>query len=76
MSLEQHLEKMLGGNVLASTHLKQPVLVSARGGDFEMSLGQDIAIGYSAHSTRSVSLFFTESFTFRIFEPRAIVVYK
>ncbi len=76
MSLEQHLEKMLGENVLASTHLKQPVLVSARGGDFEMSLGQDIAIGYSAHSTRSVSLFFTESFTFRIFEPRAIVVYR
>lgn len=76
MSLEQHLEKLLGGGLIASTHLKSPVLVSARGGDFEMSVGQDIGIGYSAHSTRSVSLFFTESFTFRIFEPRAIVVFK
>jgi uncharacterized linocin/CFP29 family protein len=76
MSLEQHLEKMLGAGLFASTHLKQPVLVSARGGDFELSLGQDIAIGYSSHSARSVSLFFTESFTFRIFEARAIVVYK
>ena len=76
MSLEQHLEKMLGGGLIASTHLKSPVLVSARGGDFEMSLGQDIAIGYSAHSTRTVSLYFTESFTFRVFEPRAVVVYR
>ena len=67
---------MLGGGLIASTHLKSPVLVSARGGDFEMSLGQDIAIGYSAHSTRTVSLYFTESFTFRVFEPRAVVVYR
>jgi len=76
MPLEQHLEKLLGGAIIPSRHLQKPLLLSARGGDFEMSIGQDISIGYSSHSTRTVSLYFTESFTFQVFEPRAIVVYK
>lgn len=76
MPLEQHLEKLLGGELFPSRHLKNPILVSARGGDFEMNLGQDLSIGYSSHTAQEVSLFFTESFTFQIFEPRAVVVFK
>jgi len=75
-SLSEHIERILGGDLIPARSLKQPILVSARGGDFDLSLGQDISIGYGAHTTKTVSLYFTESFTFRIFEPRAVLVFK
>lgn len=76
MPLEQHIVKILGGELIMARDLKRPVLVSARGGDFGMTIGQDLSIGYSAHSSKAVTLYITESFTFEIFEPRAILVFK
>ena len=51
------------------------VRVSTRGGDLELILGQDLAIGYEAHTQNKVKLYFTESFTFRILEPAAVIHY-
>ncbi len=75
-SLKTHLEDQLGGSVILARHLGSPLLVSVRGGDFLMTLGQDLSIGYGTHSTKTVGLYFTESFTLQVFEPRAVVVYK
>ena len=41
----------------------------------ELILGQDLAVGYEAHNKDSVTLYFTESFTFRILEPAAVLHY-
>ena len=49
--------------------------MSTRGGDLELILGQDLAIGYEAHTQDKVKLYFTESFTFRILEPAAVIHY-
>jgi len=49
------------------------VLVSTRGGDYELSVGQDWSIGYTAHDRKEVELFLTESFTFRVLEPKAAI---
>jgi hypothetical protein len=38
-------------------------------------LGQDLAIGYDRHAAETVTLYFTESFTFRILEPAAVIHY-
>ncbi len=75
-SLKTHIEEQIGGSVVLARHLDTPLLVSIRGGDFLMTLGQDLSIGYGTHSTKTVGLYFTESFTFQVFEPRAVVVYK
>jgi uncharacterized linocin/CFP29 family protein len=40
-----------------------------------MTIGQDIAIGYEHHDSKTVQLFFTESFTFRVLDDRALVVF-
>jgi len=48
-------------------------LVSTRGGDYELTVGQDISLGYVAHDRTTVELFLTESFTFRILESKAAV---
>jgi uncharacterized linocin/CFP29 family protein len=47
--------------------------VSCRGGDAELVLGQDIAIGYEKHDSKTVRLYFGESFTFRVLAPEAVV---
>jgi uncharacterized linocin/CFP29 family protein len=49
------------------------VLVSTRGGDFELTVGQDLSIGYTFHDRENVELYITESFTFRVLEEKAAI---
>jgi uncharacterized linocin/CFP29 family protein len=50
------------------------VLLSVRGGDYELTVGQDLSIGYAAHDRTDVELFLTESFTFRVLEEKAAIL--
>jgi uncharacterized linocin/CFP29 family protein len=49
------------------------VLLSIRGADYELTVGQDLSIGYAYHTKDEVELYLTESFTFRVLEPVAAV---
>lgn len=72
--LRSALDKLLeGGKMACSPVLEGGVLLSLHGGAFELTVGQDLSIGYQAHDTKTVSLFFTESLTFRVLEPEAVV---
>ena len=71
--LKRQLEEMIGGSIVYSPKVEDPVLVSTRGEDLQLLLGQDFSIGYEAHDTQKVKLFLTESFGFRVLEPAAIV---
>ena len=66
----------LEGEIHWSPAVKGGVLLSARGGDFELVLGQDIAIGYASHDRDNVELYLTESFTFRVLEPAAAIALR
>jgi len=72
-TLRSTLESQIGGQVVYSEHVKDALLVSARGGDLELTVGQDLAIGYHSHSTSDIDLFVTESFTFRVIAPEALI---
>ncbi len=48
-------------------------MLSTRGGDFELTVGQDFSIGYLGHSDTAVVLYLQESFTFRTLAPEAAV---
>jgi uncharacterized linocin/CFP29 family protein len=52
------------------------VVLSLRGGDFELTVGQDFAIGYATHDAESVELFVRESMTFVVYTPEAAVPLK
>ncbi|MYL84758.1 bacteriocin [Desulfovibrio aerotolerans] len=71
--LSQYLETMLAGQVIVSPFIEEAYVVSTRGGDLEMTLGGDIAIGYASHDTEKVALFFLESFTFQVLDPTVVV---
>lgn len=71
--LKKQLEDLLGGPVVYSPKVEDPALVSTRGDDVQLVLGQDFSIGYEDHTTEEVKLFITESFGFRVLEPAAVV---
>jgi len=70
------VERLVGGEILMSQALKGGVLLSARGGDFELTVGQDMSIGYTGHDRQDIELYLTESFTFRVLQPAAAVELK
>jgi uncharacterized linocin/CFP29 family protein len=49
------------------------VVISQRGGDFELVVGQDLSIGYLDHDRESVTLYLEESLTFRAAGPEAAI---
>ncbi|MBN1557877.1 MAG: bacteriocin family protein [Lentisphaerae bacterium] len=75
--LKARIQDMLGGGGLRwSPALSGGAVVSKRGGDFELTLGQDFSIGYAGHEGNTVRFFITESFAFRVLEPAAAVELK
>jgi uncharacterized linocin/CFP29 family protein len=48
-------------------------VVTARGGDFSLHLGQDLSIGYLSHTDSTVVLYLQESFTFQLLTAEAAV---
>jgi len=67
------IRETLEGEIYWSPALEGGVLLSTRGGDFELVLGEDASIGYAMHDRDRVELYLTESFTFRTLEPAAAV---
>ena len=52
------------------------LLISIRGGDYELTVGQDLSVGYASHDQKKVELYLTESFTFRILEDKAAILLR
>ncbi len=50
------------------------VVVTTRGGDFDLYLGQDISIGYLSHSADAVTLYLQETLTYITQTTEAAVV--
>lgn len=72
--LLDHLTRILdAGTVLRSPGLEGTLVVSQRGGDFLLDIGQDVSVGYTHHDADVVHLYLEESFTFLVAEPDAAV---
>lgn len=71
--LKKRIESIADGGVILSPSIDQSYLVSTRGGDMEMTIGQDYSIGYHSRTTEKVRLFITESFTFRVINSEAVI---
>lgn len=74
--LRQLKKDVLKGQVIVQHNSAFSFLVTERGGDYELTLGQDTTVGYQAHDTKKVSLYLTGSFTYRTLSPEAVIVFK
>lgn len=69
----EQMAKLLGGPILHSEALEGGCVLSLRGDDFELTLGQDASLGYDWHDKETVHLYLTETFTFRLQCAEAVV---
>jgi len=74
--IRDRVEHFLDGPMVLAPKVDGAVLLSHRGGDFQLSVGQDLSIGYAGHDNDKVSLYLTESFAFRVLERGAAVYLK
>jgi uncharacterized linocin/CFP29 family protein len=69
----EHLRNILGGEIVWAPAVDGAVVLSQRGGDFKLTIGQDLSIGYLRSDETSVRLYLEETLTFRIYAPEAAV---
>lgn len=68
-----HVQRLIDGEIVWAPGIDGGLVISQRGGDFELSVGQDFSIGYLEHNTERVRLYLEESFTFLILTEQAAV---
>jgi uncharacterized linocin/CFP29 family protein len=68
-----HVKRLLNGPVVWTPGIDGAVVLSMRGGDFELTVGEDFSIGYLGHTADTVRLYLQESLTFRVLTGEAAV---
>jgi uncharacterized linocin/CFP29 family protein len=68
-----HVQRLVDGEIVWAAGLEGGLVLSRRGGDFELSVGQDFSIGYLEHDLQRVRLYIEESFTFLILTEQAAI---
>lgn len=74
--IRERVEHFLDGPLVLAPKVDGAVLLSHRGGDFQLTVGQDLSIGYTGHDKETVHLYLTESFAFRVLDRTAAVYLK
>jgi uncharacterized linocin/CFP29 family protein len=73
--IRDHIARVLGdGEIIWAPAIEGAFLISTRGGDFELYLGQDLSIGYLTHDATSITLYLQESLTSFVQTSEASVV--
>ncbi|BDZ51288.1 bacteriocin [Frondihabitans sucicola] len=71
--LRTQLEGILGGSLEWTPGITGSVVLSTRGGDYELTVGEDLSLGYSDHDIAEVGLYVEETLAFRVNTPEAAV---
>lgn len=69
----QHIMRLVDGEIVWAPAISGGLVMTTRGGDYELHIGQDLSIGYQSHTDAEVELYFQESFTFRLLTTEAVV---
>jgi uncharacterized linocin/CFP29 family protein len=71
--IHQHIARVLDGEIVWAPAIEGAFLLSTRGGDFELRIGQDVSIGYLSHDAGSIRLYLQETLTFLVHTSEAAV---
>jgi uncharacterized linocin/CFP29 family protein len=69
----QHIQRLVHEEIIFAPAIAGAFVLSTRGGDFDLHIGQDVSIGYSSHTDSAVSLYLQETFTFLLLTAEASV---
>ena len=68
-----HIRHLVDGPLVWAPGLDGSLVLSMRGDDFQLTVGQDFSIGYLGHDNDKVRLYIEESFTFWRLSPQAAI---
>jgi uncharacterized linocin/CFP29 family protein len=68
-----HVKGLVDDRVIWAPGIPGGVVLTTRGGDFDLHIGQDTSIGYLSHNDSAVRLYLQESFTFLLLTTEAAV---
>src|SRR5215470_8910132 len=71
--IREHIARVIDGDIVWAPAIDGAFLLSTRGGDFELRIGQDLSIGYTGHDATSIRLYFQETLTFLAYTREASV---
>lgn len=75
--LRTHLERLVpDGEIIWAPAIDGAFVLTTRGGDFDLTLGQDLSIGYLEHDAGTVRLYFQQSMTFHVYSAEAAVALR
>jgi uncharacterized linocin/CFP29 family protein len=69
----QHIYRLVGTEIIWAPAIRGGFVLTTRGGDFDLHIGQDFSIGYLSHTDSAVRLYLQESFTFLLLTAEAAV---
>jgi uncharacterized linocin/CFP29 family protein len=72
----QHIQRLVNDEIIFAPAITGAFVLTTRGGDFELHLGQDVSIGYLSHDDRNVTLYLQETLTFLFLTAEAAVAIK
>src|ERR1700686_3332566 len=69
----EHIKRLVDGEIIWAPAIAGAFVLTTRGGDFGLYVGQDISIGYLSHTDTVVRLYLQETFTFLVLTTEASV---
>ena len=69
----EHVKRLVDGEIIWAPAIAGAFVLTTRGGDFALHIGQDLSIGYLSHTDTSVRLYLQETFTFLLLTTEASV---
>jgi uncharacterized linocin/CFP29 family protein len=71
--IREHLNRLVDGEIIWAPAIDGAFVLTTRGGDFDLQLGTDVAIGYLSHDADTVQLYLQETLTFLCYTAEASV---
>src|ERR1700735_3443084 len=69
----EHVKRLVDDKIIWAPAIEGAFVLTTRGGDFDLHIGQDVSIGYLSHSDNAVRLYLQETFTFLLLTTEAAV---
>ena len=60
----EHVKRLVEGKIIWAPAIEGAFVVTTRGGDLDLHIGQDASIGYLSHTDTQIRLYLQETFTF------------
>src|SRR5277367_5275035 len=69
----EHVKRLVKDQIIWAPAIAGAFVLTTRGGDFDLHIGQDVSIGYLSHTEAAVRLYLQETFTFLLLTSEAAV---